>query len=95
MFANLLLLTLREPGGEKPVPEGWIEQFFMRDFTGPSAFDDTLVAGDGRLEAGFSVTPEAAREPFEKWLRGRRMIPLETVLEVRVAGVRSAPGGER
>lgn len=86
MFANLLVLTLREPGGERPVPRGWLEQFFMRDFTGHSAFDQTLAAGDGRLEVGFAVSSEAVREEFEKWLRGRKMIPQGTALEVREAG---------
>jgi hypothetical protein len=95
MFANLLILTLREPGGERLVPEDWIEQFFMRDFTGHSAFDQTLAAGDGRLEAGFRVSPEAAREQFERWLRGRKMISRETALEVTEARVRNVSGGAK
>lgn len=90
MFANLLLLTLRGPGEEKPVPRDWIEQFFMRDFTGHRAFDHTLAAGDGRIEAGFAVSPETVRDQFEKWLKGRRMIPQQTVLDVRVVGNRSS-----
>jgi len=82
MFARKLRLTLRTPGGVTPVPKAWMDQFFLRDFTGASAFDETLPAADGLLEAGFSVGAEAIREQFEKWLRGRKMIPPDAGLIV-------------
>ncbi len=82
MFARRLQLTLSAPEAATPVPKAWMDQFFMRDFTGASAFDDTLPAAPGVLEAGFSVDAEAVREQFEKWLRGRKMIPAETALTV-------------
>ena len=84
MFANHLRVTLWQSGNQSPVPMRWLEQFFMRNFTGCSAFDETLVAGDGELEAGFAIHPEAVREQFEKWLRGRKMIPLDARLSVDV-----------
>lgn len=40
----------------------------MRSFTGRSAFDETLPAGDGRLEATFRVDLEALRADMEDWL---------------------------
>jgi len=59
-----------------------MDQFFLRDFTGSSAFDETLPAADGVLEAGFAVNPEEVRSQFEKWLRGRKMIPPQAELTV-------------
>lgn len=84
MFAARLRITLRGSREEKPVPKVWLDHFFMRNFTGHSAFDETLVVGDGSLEAGFAVNPNAVREKFEEWLRGRRMIPAETRLFVEL-----------
>jgi hypothetical protein len=82
MFASRLRVTLRGSREEKPVPKAWLDQFFMRNFTGYSAFDEILVVGDGNLEAGFVVDRNAVREQFEKWLRGRKMIPPEIRLFV-------------
>jgi hypothetical protein len=44
-------------------------------------FDETLVAGEGSIEAGFGVSPDEVRSQFEQWLRGRKMIAPEA--EVR------------
>ena len=82
MFAQRLRVTLVAGGVEVPAPQAWLDQFFMRDFTGSSAFDETLVGGDGELEAGFGVEPAEARAQFEKWLRGRRMIAAEAEVVV-------------
>ena len=82
MFARKLRVTLRGEGGESPAPKAWMDQFFLRDFTGSSAFDETLPAADGVLEAGFAVNPEEVRSQFEKWLRGRKMIPPQAELTV-------------
>ena len=82
MFARKLTLRLRGEGGESAVPKAWLDQFFMRNFTGSSAFDETLPADEGVLEAGFQVDPEEVRSQFEKWLRGRKMIPAGTELVV-------------
>jgi hypothetical protein len=82
MFARKLRLSLCSSGAERPVPKAWLDQFFMRDFTLSSAFDETLVAGEGRLEAGACVLPEELRGQFEHWLRRRKMIPPETALRV-------------
>ncbi|MGO9094170.1 MAG: hypothetical protein ACLQGV_03020 [Bryobacteraceae bacterium] len=82
MFARRLKLTLRTEGAEAPAPKAWLDQFFLRDFTGSSAFDETLPAGDGVLEAGFGVDAQEVRDQFERWLRGRKTIPPETQLTV-------------
>jgi hypothetical protein len=82
VFARKLVLTIESAGERRPVPREWLEQFFLRDFTGHSAFDETLPAGDGLLETGFRVDPGEVRLHFEKWLRGRRMIAAEAALSV-------------
>jgi hypothetical protein len=83
VFAQKLKVTLVAGGVEIPAPQAWLDQFFMRDFTGSSAFDETLVTGEGELEAGFGVNPDEARAEFKKWLRGRRMIAAEAEVVVK------------
>ncbi len=85
MFARKLKLELETAGERRPVPHAWLEQFFLRDFTGYSAFDETLPAGDGMLEAGYRVNESEVRAQFEKWLRGRKMIDAETELRLGAA----------
>jgi hypothetical protein len=74
MFARRFRVTLRREESEKPVPKAWLDQFFMRNFTGYRAFDETLAMADGVIEASLAVSPEEMQLQFEKWLRGRRMI---------------------
>ncbi len=78
MFAQRLSLTV----DGAPVPKAWLDQFFMRNFTGYSAFDETLPAADGVLEAGLRVDAGEVKAQFEKWLRGRKMIPAGVELQV-------------
>ena len=74
MFANRMRLYLAGQDKVRPVPKQWLDQSFMRSFTGHAAFDETLVTGDGEIEAGFDVDPELLRSSFEQWLRGRKLI---------------------
>ncbi len=74
MFARKLGLLVLDPDGEKPVPKPWLDQFFLRSFTGHSAFDHVLPVADGQVEAGFEVEAELARCELEQWLRGRKAI---------------------
>jgi hypothetical protein len=80
VFAQKLKLALRSDTGESAVPKAWLDQFFMRNFTGYSAFDETLPVADGILETGLLVNPDEVKAQFEKWLRGRKMISPETQL---------------
>jgi hypothetical protein len=84
MFARKLRLSLDSSGTKEPVPKTWLEEFFLRDFTGDSAFDETLVTGEGQVEAGWRVKPEAVCEQLENWLRGRKMIPPETRVRLTI-----------
>jgi hypothetical protein len=74
MFARKLRVLVSEGDTQRAVPKAWLDQFFMRSFTGHSAFDFVLPAGDGLLEAGFQVDLELARQLLEDWLRGRKTI---------------------
>ncbi|MCS6953966.1 MAG: hypothetical protein RMK57_04820 [Bryobacterales bacterium] len=92
MFALRLMLVLESPQGERPVPQAWLEQFFLRDFTGYRAFDETLPVADGVVEASRAVRPEEAAERLQDWLRSRRLIDRQT--RVRVAACRTTAGDE-
>ncbi|MGH9395506.1 MAG: hypothetical protein ACRD18_01475 [Terriglobia bacterium] len=68
MFARKVKVEVLDPEGAKPCPIPWLDSFCMRSFTGRSAFDETLPAGDGELEAGFRVDLEALRADMEDWM---------------------------
>lgn len=91
MFALRLIFCLEGPEGRRPVPKEWLDQFFMRDFTGYRAFDETLPIADGVLEAGWGVAPEDAAARLQEWLRGRKLIDDNT--GIRVEACERASGG--
>jgi hypothetical protein len=83
MFARRLALLVLEADTERPVPKAWLDQFFMRSFTGHSAFDHVLPVADGLVEAGFEVDPELARQSLDQWLRGRKTISSDARVVLR------------
>ncbi len=68
MFARKIRVDLREAGCSRPCPLEWLDSYAMRNFTGRSAFDDTLPVADGVIEAGFGVDLEELRRDMEDWL---------------------------
>lgn len=68
MFARKIRVEVLEPGKPRPCPLAWLDSFAMRSFTGRSAFDETLPAADGELEASRRVDLEALRADMEDWL---------------------------
>jgi hypothetical protein len=52
-------------------PLEWLDSFCMRNFTNAPEFDDTLPAGEGRLEASFRVDPGRFATAFGEWLTKR------------------------
>jgi hypothetical protein len=46
----------------------WLDSFFMRSFTGRSAFDESLPVTDGLIEVGFGVELQALKADLEDWL---------------------------
>jgi len=68
MFARKIEVLVLEPGPARPCPLAWLDTFAMRSFTGRSAFDDVLPAGDGQLEVSFQVELDALRCDMQDWL---------------------------
>ena len=68
MFARRIRVQLTGSQGPGPCPLAWLDSFFMRSFTGRSAFDETLPVADGLVEAGFEVDLEALEADLEDWL---------------------------
>ena len=68
MFARKVRVEVLSPGEARPCPLAWPDGYSMRSFTGRSAFDETLPAGDGLLEASFRVDLEALRADMEVWM---------------------------
>ena len=68
MFARKIQVQLVGPEGPGPCPVAWLDSFFMRSFTGRSAFDETLPVADGLVEVGFGVDLETLRLDLEDWL---------------------------
>jgi len=46
----------------------WLDSFFMRSFTGRSAFDESLPVAEGVIEVGFRVDLRALKADLEDWL---------------------------
>ncbi len=67
MFARRFQVDVLDPAGPQPCPVAWLDSFAMRSFTGRSAFDDVLPAGDGQIEASFQVDVDALRVDMEDW----------------------------
>jgi hypothetical protein len=68
VFARKIQVQLVGPQGPGPCPVAWLDSFFMRSFTGRSAFDETLPVADGLVEVGFGVDLETLRLDLEDWL---------------------------
>jgi hypothetical protein len=68
MFARKIRVEVLEPGGIRPCPLDWLDNYSMRNFTGRSAFDETLPVADGILEAGFAVELAPLQADMEDWL---------------------------
>ncbi len=68
MFARRIRVQLAGSQAPGPCPLAWLDSFFMRSFTGRSAFDETLPVADGLVEAGFGVDLEALESDLEDWL---------------------------
>lgn len=64
----MIRVEVLDPAGPRPCPASWLDSFSMRSFTGRSAFDETLPAGDGRMEAGFRVDLAALQADMEDWM---------------------------
>lgn len=75
MFARKLRVEIEEDGQRRLCPLDWLDQCFMRHFTGVSALEETLPVADGILEAGLGVSLETLTRHLEQWLQSRKLIP--------------------
>lgn len=71
MYARKWIVEIEVAGDRQPCPLDWLDSFCMRNFTNAPEFDDTLPAGDGRLEASFRVDAERFAAAFGDWLTKR------------------------
>jgi hypothetical protein len=71
MYAQKFQVDVLIRGERRPCPLEWLDQFAMRNFTNSADFDDTLPVADGRLEAGFHLTPERFADGLAVWLTRR------------------------
>jgi hypothetical protein len=68
MFARKIRVEILKAEGAEPCPLEWLDSFFMRSFTGRSAFDETLPVAAGVIEASFRVDLDALSPNLEDWL---------------------------
>jgi len=68
VFARKIQVQILGPHGARACPIAWLDSFFMRSFTGRSAFDESLPVEDGLIEVGFGVDLQALKAALEDWL---------------------------
>jgi hypothetical protein len=71
MYAQKLVVQVTIAGQSRPCPLDWLDSFCMRNFTGDAEFDDTLPTGEGRIEAGLSVSPARLADAMSAWFTKR------------------------
>ena len=71
MYARKLVAEMTIGGVRRAVPLDWLDSFCMRNFTGSAEFDDTLPAGDGKVEAGLRVDPARLAAAMSEWFTKR------------------------
>jgi hypothetical protein len=83
MFARKIRVEYEENGHRHVCPVKWLDSFSMRNFTNDQVFDDTIPAGDGRLEIGARVPLERLKESMTDWFRRKSYLPQGAVLVVK------------
>jgi len=68
LFARKVGVELLGAEGSSPCPLEWLDSFFMRSFTGRSAFDEALPVAAGEIEVSFRVDLAALQTELEDWL---------------------------
>jgi hypothetical protein len=87
MFTRKLSIQRIDTSGLRHAcPIGWIDNFAMRNFTNDPAFDDTLPAADGVMEAGMRVPLDRLQPAMEDWFRRKGYLKPGERLEVTEMG---------
>ena len=68
MYARKLKVEIIVGGERRLCPLEWLDSFFMRSFTGRSAFDEALPVAAGEIEVSFRVDLAALQTELEDWL---------------------------
>ena len=92
MYAQKLVVEVVAAGQRRPCPLDWLDGFCMRNFTGEAEFDDTLPTGEGRMEAGLSVSPARLAEAMGAWFTKRGKGGGQPV-RVEISPASGVPGG--
>jgi hypothetical protein len=71
MFAQKLVVEIIVGQERRLCPLEWLDSFCMRNFTGSAEFDDTLPIAEGKIEAGFRVSPARLAEALGDWATRR------------------------
>jgi hypothetical protein len=71
VYAQKFAVDVVIAGQLRPCPLDWLDSFCMRNFTGSAEFDDTLPLAEGKLEAGFRVTPERLARAMSEFFTQR------------------------
>ena len=83
MFSRRLSIErIDVEGVQHACPIQWIDNFAMRNFTNDAAFDDTLPAADGILEAGTRVPLDRLGPAMEDWFRRKGYLKPDERLKV-------------
>ncbi len=82
MFARKIRVEYEEAGERRACPVKWLDSFSMRNFTNDQVFDDTIPAGDGKMEIGVRVPLERLRTAMEDWFQRKGYLPKGAALIV-------------
>ncbi|PYV34296.1 MAG: hypothetical protein DMG22_06510 [Acidobacteria bacterium] len=68
MFARKVSVEVLNDERATTCPLEWLDSFFMRSFTGRTAFDEALPVAAGEIEVSFRVDLAALQTDLEDWL---------------------------
>ena len=68
MFARKVSVEVLNDERATTCPLEWLDSFFMRSFTGRTAFDEALPVAAGEIEVCFRVDLAALQTDLEDWL---------------------------
>jgi hypothetical protein len=75
MFVRKIRVDYEADRQRRPCPIKWLDSFSMRNFTNDQVFDDTIPAGDGKMEIGNRVPLPRLHDAMEDWFRRKSYLP--------------------
>src|SRR3954454_23913277 len=74
VFARKIRVEYENGGQFVACPIKWLDNFFMRNFTNATIFDDTLPLGHGVMEVGTKVPIDQLQAAMEDWFQRKSYI---------------------